>query len=88
MAHCPQQQIDKAYELWRPGMEGHDDPTWAEDLDTRALKRGWKSGYTMGEDAGFDRGWHAAEWYFRPLWLKLWQTLRGVKYKEHRRYMA
>ena len=69
-------------------MCGHDDPTWAEDLDTRALKRGWDGGYTMGEDAGFDRGWCAAEWYFRPWWLKLWHWLRRVPEPPQKRRWA
>ena len=76
MASCPQLQIDRAFEAWKPGMVGHDDPAWALALESPFLKMGWDSGYTMGEDAGFGRGWDAAAWYFRPPWLKVWHWLR------------
>lgn len=49
MAHVPQEQIDAAFNAAYHG----DDP-----LDL-TYKRGWDRGYTMGEDAGFIRGWKA-----------------------------
>lgn len=65
MAYCDPRQIARALAAFKPGMAGHDDPTWADDMETRPFNRGWSSGYTMGEDHGFGRGWEAAMSYRR-----------------------
>lgn len=83
MAHVPQEQIDAAYEAMLTGFDLRGktyrwNPIW---------KEGFSSGYTLGEDAGFDRGWHAAEWECRPWWLKILHKIAGMKYREQRRFI-
>lgn len=77
MASCPQLQIDRAF-LMQRSSETPADPLF---------KRGFDLGYTLGEDAGFDRGWSAAKWDFRPWWLKLWHYWRGTREPSVRRFM-
>ena len=85
MAHCPQLQIDRAFTLMMTGVTP--DEAVAGGYNDPLLKKGWDLGYTMGEDAGFDRGWAGASRHFRPWWLKLWHRLRGVKYEYVGRWM-